>query len=438
MLRPSIHRSGLLSRWQASRAETDALFELVRPEHLFERPISERHRIAFYIGHLEAFDWNLIGVGLGLTSDRPDLDELFAFGIDPIEGNLPHDQPEDWPLLAEFFAYRQRVRQNLDAAVQEHAQDEERDRRLDHWLHVAIEHRQMHAETLSYLLHQLPFELKVGATRSSVAPTSPPDAQTIAIPAGKTTLGLRTASGEFGWDNEFEGHTVDVPAFAIDKFKVSNADYLRFVDAGGYDDPQFWSEADWAWKTAQQITHPAFWIRSGDAWFWRSMFEAIPLPLTWPVYVSLAEASAYAKWAGRALPSEAQWQRAAFEAGETTAHRDVDRPLKNITQSDGFDPLPVNSTALVSPSPFGLVGLRGNGWEWTTTPFAPFHGFRIFDSYPGYSQPFFDGRHFVLKGGSVRTAAAMLRPSFRNWFQAHYQYVYAGFRCVDTVPRSVT
>jgi len=438
MLGPSIHRSGLLSRWRQARAETDALFDLVRPQFLFERPISERHRLAFYIGHLEAFDWNLIGSGLGLASERPDLDRLFAFGIDPIEGNLPQDQPEDWPALAEFFAYRQRVRTRLDEALPEASQDEERDRLLDHRLHVAIEHRQMHAETLSYLLHQLPFAQKTGSARSELAAPAPASAPAVDVPAGSTWLGLRTSSGEFGWDNEFEGHRVDVPAFAIDRFKVSNADYLRFVEAGGYDDRRFWSDADWAWKAAQQIAHPAFWIRRDETWFWRSMFEAVPLPLAWPVYVSHAEASAYAKWAGRALPTEAQWQRAAFGAGDATESRRIDRKLRDIRDSAGFDPLPVDSAELLPPSSCGVVGLRGNGWEWTATPFAPFDGFRVFDSYPGYSQPFFDGRHFVLKGGSVRTAAAMLRPSFRNWFQPHYPYVYAGFRCVDTVPRSVT
>jgi iron(II)-dependent oxidoreductase len=438
MLRPSVHRSDLLLRWHAARAETDALFGLIRPECLFERPISERHRLAFYIGHLEAFDWNLIGLGLGLVSAQPELDRLFAFGIDPIEGNLPSDLPADWPPLADFLDYRQRVRVRLDAAMRNVAQNQERDRQLDHWLHVAIEHRQMHAETLSYLLHQLPFAMKINAPHEGPAQTPAPQAQTIAIPAGTATLGLSASSGEFGWDNEFEAHSVDVPAFAIDKFKVSNADYLRFVQAGGYERREFWSAADWDWKTAHRIAHPAFWIRDGEEWFWRSMFEPTPLPLARPVYVSQAEANAYAQWSGRALPTEAQWQRAAFADGDSEDYAGIDRPMRDLTQNAGFNPLPVDSDALVSPSPFGLIGLHGNGWEWTSTVFAPFGGFRIFDSYPGYSQPFFDGRHFVLKGGSVRTASAMLRPSFRNWFQAHYPYVYAGFRCVDIVPRSVT
>jgi formylglycine-generating enzyme required for sulfatase activity len=155
------------------------------------------------------------------------------------------------------------------------------------------------------------------------------------------------------------------------------------------------------------------------------MFHPLPLPPHWPVYVSHAEASAYARWAGRTLPSEAQWQRAAFGADGVAAIDDFPEPARR------FDPVAVDAADLIPPGPFPVAGMRGNGWEWKSTLFAPFAGFRRFDFYPGYSEPFFDGRHFVLKGGSVRTAASMLRPSFRNWFQPHYPYVYAGFRCVD-------
>ncbi len=122
---------------------------------------------------------------------------------------------------------------------------------------------------------------------------------------------MSSSSGTFGWDNEFEAHTVEVPAFAIDKYKVTNAQYLEFMQAGGYENRDLWTDADWDWKTAQNITHPAFWRRSGDAWLYRAMFDEIPLPPDWPVYVSHAEASAYARWAGKKLPTEAQWQRAA-------------------------------------------------------------------------------------------------------------------------------
>ena len=165
------------------------------------------------------------------------------------------------------------------------------------------------------------------------------------------------------------------------------------------------------------------------------MFEELPLPLEWPVYVSHAEASAYARWAGKSLPTEAQWHRAAYATPEGD-EREYPWANKTLDSSPGnfnfksWDPTPVAAFP-EGKSAFGVADLLGNGWEWTSTVFAPFPGFQRFPFYPGYSADFFDDKHYVLKGGSARTAACMMRRSFRNWFQPHYQYVYAGFRCVS-------
>ena len=154
-----------------ARDETDRLFRLVRPDSLYDRPIPERHRIIFYLGHLEAFDWNLIGrYALDLPSFHSEFDRLFAFGIDPPPGQLPADQPSDWPSLAEVERYNQRVRDEIDERL---------DAVPGQLLHVAIEHRLMHAETFAYILHQLPYDRKqtsAGSPRRplrSAAPVSP-------------------------------------------------------------------------------------------------------------------------------------------------------------------------------------------------------------------------------------------------------------------------
>jgi formylglycine-generating enzyme required for sulfatase activity len=166
------------------------------------------------------------------------------------------------------------------------------------------------------------------------------------------------------------------------------------------------------------------------------MFDEIPLRLNWPVYVSHAEASAYARWVGKQLPTEEQWHRAAYATPDGSerfypwGRYAPDSSLGNFNLAH-WDPTPVNAHPL-GQSAFGVQGLLGNGWEWTSTVFAPFPGFEPFSFYRGYSADFFDGKHFVMKGGSARTAACMLRPSFRNWFQSHYPYVYAGFRCVNS------
>jgi ergothioneine biosynthesis protein EgtB len=259
------------------------------------------------------------------------------------------------------------------------------------------------------------------------------------IPAGVATLGLRRDSETFGWDNEYEIQMVDVPAFVIDRYKVTNRQYLEFVAGGGYDTRNFWSDDDWNWRTARGITHPVFWKKTDDHctedWRYRTMFGELPLPLDWPVYVSQAEANAYARWAGKSLPTEPEWHRAAYgTAGESegTYPWASNAPGPDFGNFDfqNWDPTPVNAFPR-GRSAFGVDDMLGNGWEWTSTLFAPFPGFEPFPFYRGYSADFFDGKHFVMKGGSARTAACMLRPTFRNWFQAHYQYVYAGFRCVS-------
>ena len=278
----------------------------------------------------------------------------------------------------------------------------------------------------------MPVEKKIRQSQADVPERGQPRTESIEIPEGSITLGLSRDAADFGWDNEYEAHTVSVPAFAIDRYKVTNGQFLEFTRAGGYQDRSLWTTADWEWKAANDVSHPAFWKRAGDHWHLQTMFEEIPLPLAWPVYVSHAEASAYARWAGKRLPTEAEWQRAAYGSNESSFPWGDDTPRREHGYFDfeRWDPSPVDAFPR-GRSAFGLDGLLANGWEWTATPFEPFEGFKAFPFYEGYSANFFDGKHFVMKGGSPRTDRSMLRRSFRNWFQPHYPYVYAGFRCVD-------
>ena len=168
---------------------------------------------------------------------------------------------------------------------------------------------------------------------------------------------------------------------------------------------------------------------------YRSMFGDIPFQTSWPVYVSHVEAEAYARWVGKSLPTEAQFHRAAFGTqsgveriypwGSETPH-----PRHGNFDFRRWDPSPVDAHP-AGDSAFGVADLVGNGWEWTCTPFEPFPGFEPFPFYPGYSANFFDGKHYVMKGGSPRTSSLLLRRSFRNWFQPFYPNIYASFRCVE-------
>jgi formylglycine-generating enzyme required for sulfatase activity len=370
-----------------ARRQTDELLQLVRPEAIYERPIPERHRIIFYLGHLEAFDWNLMGrYALDLPSFHPSFDHLFAFGIDPEEGRLPADSASEWPRVEEVRRYNSRTREVIDESLPNVPEE---------MLHAAIEHRLMHAETMAYIMHQLPFEAKVGLAPERCAEGLVPAPRTIEIPEGVAQLGRGRDQG-FGWDNEYEPFSEWVPAFAIDRHKVTNGAYLEFVREGG--------------------SSPFFWTQRSGRWYHRGMFGEISLPFDWPVYVTKCQAEEYARWRGGALPTEAQFHRAAALSASS-----INSDFRY------WDPIPVTAEDTPRNAPAQMIG---NGWEWTSTVFAPFPGFEPQPYYTNYSAPFFDGAHFVLKGGSPRTARRLLRPSFRNWFRPSYPYIYATFRLV--------
>jgi len=434
LLKEKTDREVLAAALAEARARTDDLFSILKSDALYERPIPERHRLVFYLGHLEAFDWNLIArQGYGVDAFDPRFDKLFAFGIDPTDGGLPSEPASDWPRRNEIEAYNRRTRDVVDEILMG-----DRKPAAGHdaatLFHMAIEHRLMHAETLAYLLHQVPHGMK-HTRRDPVAP--PPRADVRAsrpVPAGVALLGRSRSEGRFGWDNEFGTVEVEVPAFTIGAHKVTNGRFLEFLEDGGYEARRLWEDRDWEWKVRAGVSHPGFWIREDGAWGYRGMFEDRALPLDAPVYVSLAEARAFARWAGARIPTEAQFHRAAYATLDGTTR---EYPWGNEGPDErhgnfGFrrwDPTPVGCYP-EGRSASGVEELVGNGWEWTSTPFAPFPGFAPHPFYAGYSADFFDGDHYVMKGGSPRTSTAFLRRSFRNWFQPRYPYVYTAFRLV--------
>ena len=190
---PALKVEHLLARLQSARQRSEELFAIVRPAALYDRPVPERHRIIFYLGHLEAFDWNLLREPLGLSSFDPEYDKLFAFGIDPVGGGLPTDVPKDWPAVERVRNYNTRIREHLDAGIRAAAAQNPSLPRLEHGrlLEVAIEHRLMHAETLSYMLHQLPVDRKLSQ------PAEPPPA--CGLHADRCRLPSRPEPRRWGW-----------------------------------------------------------------------------------------------------------------------------------------------------------------------------------------------------------------------------------------------
>ena len=440
-----LDRTAVLDRFSRIRARTRALFDVLDDSVYYDRPIALRNPVVFYEGHLPAFAVNtLVKRALGRPGIDEELETIFARGIDPdTEAAAVARGNPAWPARDAVREYAAAADRLLEEAIL----TADLDRDGHPLLHRAqalwtiLEHEEMHQETLAYMWHQVPYARKrKPPSYVTLPPALEPGAgqsarsmARIAVPAGTATLGTRPEDSPFAWDNELPAHGVRVEAFTIDAHNVTNAEFMDFVDAGGYRDARWWRPQDWSWLGAPQVTHPSFWHLADGQWYWRGMFELVPLPGSWPVYVTWAEASAYARWRGLRLPTEPEYHRAAFG---TPDGRERQYPWGNVLRGRPpgnfdfvrWDPERVGAHP-DGASAFGVHDLAANGWEWTSTTFGPFAGFEPLPSYPEYSADFFDGDHFVMKGASPFTARALVRRGFRNWFRPNYPYVYAAFRC---------
>jgi gamma-glutamyl hercynylcysteine S-oxide synthase len=411
-----LDRGVLLDSYRRNRARSAEIFGLVVSEEFYDRPIPLRHPFAFYEGHIPAFSFLTLNErGLNERPVDERLERIFERGIDP--GSLDDARRHaraDWPSRDEIAAFARDCDDRVERALT-HARIEDASvPRLvrGQAAYTVLEHEQMHHETLMYIVHRLD-QSKKRRVAQIFDDHASPARELRAVPAGTATLGADPDEIAFGWDNEFGRHEVAVPAFEIASYPVTNGDWLAFVEDGG--------------------APPPFWVRRDGEWRLLGVFEELPLPRSWPVYVSHAQAESYAAWTRMRLPTEAEYHRAAFGsvAGERAFPWGDEAPARRHGNFgfQRFDPEPVDAHP-DGTSAWGVCDLIGNGWEWTATPFAPFPGFEPMASYPQYSADFFDGKHYVMKGASPVTAVELVRRSFRNWFYHDYPYMYAKFRCV--------
>ncbi len=435
----TIDRNAAVRAYTDNRRRSQALFELLDDDTYYERPIPLRQPVAFYEGHIPAFSVIcFLRRALNHPGIDPTLETLFARGIDPSDQSAAAKSAiDDWPTRAAVRAFADQADDTILNALA-HAPIEGKAppaRYRGQGAFTALEHEVMHQETLLYMWHRFEPSRKTRPDHGDLQLSSGNSRRpAVAVDAGTVTLGAGVTDIAFGWDNEFPQHRVDVPAFEIDVHDVTNADFLAFVKAGGYTRAELWSPQGWRRRCASGRTHPLFWERDGDEWQWRGMFDRVALPGVWPVYVTHDEATAYARWRGSRLPTEAEFHRAAYttpDGRERLQPWGDDEPTETRGNFDfaHWDPVPVGSYP-AGVSAWGVHDLVGNGWEWTSTVFDGFSGFQPMASYPEYSQDFFDGDHFVVKGASPATGRSLIRRSFRNWFRPDYPYMYATFRCV--------
>ncbi|MFC9517711.1 ergothioneine biosynthesis protein EgtB [Nocardiaceae bacterium NPDC056970] len=310
-----------------------------------------------------------------------------------------------------------------------------RGRRLEHdgfAFAMIAQHEQQHDETMlaTHQLRKGQALLTAPDVPRAVAPVA--DRETV-IPAGEFTMG--TSDDPWALDNERPAHRVHVPEFAIDTVPVSNAEYAEFIDDGGYRRRELWSERGWLHSRESGLEAPQFWTGDGSGRWWRHRFGVLePVPADEPVmHVCWFEADAYARWAGKRLPTEAEWEKAArWHPASGRSRRfpwgdeEPDRTRANLGQRH-LAPAPVGSYP-DGQSPLGVRQLIGDVWEWTSSRFTGYPGFEAFP-YREYSEVFFGGDYRVLRGGSFGTDPVACRGTFRNWDHPIRRQIFAGFRC---------
>jgi gamma-glutamyl hercynylcysteine S-oxide synthase len=305
---------------------------------------------------------------------------------------------------------------------------------LEPYFHLlALFHEDMHGEALTYTRQTLGYPAPTIAAAIGSAPAvgGGPLPGDVEIPGARHALGATPEDG-FVFDNEKWAHPVDVGTFRIARAAVTNAEYLRFVEARGYDERRFWSDEGWRWRTLAGATHPVYWQRDDGGWRVRRYDRLEVLPPHRPVvHVSWYEADAYCRWAGRRLPTEAEWELAAATTDKRRFPWGNAPPDGTRANLDGRFAGPIDVGALADgDSAHGCRQMIGNVWEWTASDFLPFPGF-VVDPYKEYSEPWFATPHKVLRGGCWATRGRLLRNTWRNFYPRERRDVLAGFRTCD-------
>ena len=295
-----------------------------------------------------------------------------------------------------------------------------------YWL--AAMHEDMHGEAFAYTRQTLGYPAPAGwmAMETSYVPDVRGDVE---IAGGTYLLGAMPGS-QFVFDNEKSAHEVQVRPFAIARCAVSCGEFAGFVNDGGYQRQQWWSEEGWCWRESAGAEHPVYWSpQSNGKWMYRLYDQVMPLPPGQPViHVNWYEAEAYCNWSGRRLPTEAEWELAAsgFEKTRYPWGDEPPMPVRARLDASSLGCMPVSGCS-AGDSTYGCRQMIGNVWEWTTTDFMPYPGF-VIDPYKEYSQPWFGSERKVLRGGCWATRSRLIRNTWRNYFQKDRRDIFAGFR----------
>lgn len=418
-----------------ARARTLLLISPVTEDDLRRQHDPLMGPILWDLGHIAHFEQLWLLDNLRDTIRFGEMPGLFNPFENPrrVRGEL------DLPPLDEVIGLLAEVRSRVLATLERARFDEASPLLRDGYVYrMVAQHEYQHGETMLQTLqlkqgspYAAPRAGRVAAPATEIEPGA-----MVRFPGGRVEIGTTDRSAAY--DNERPRHAVELRAFDIDVGPVTSAEYRAFMDDGGYARRELWSEPGWAWLQEANVEGPKYWVRNGGAWRVHCMDRVLDTETTVPVcHVCYHEAEAYARYAGKRLPTEFEWETAASWDPVTGAKRrypwgdeEPDGSQANLDQLT-FGTAPLGAYPL-NVSPIGCYGMIGDVWEWTSSNFMGYPGHESFP-YAEYSEVFFGSDHKVLRGGSWATRPGAIRTTFRNWDYPIRRQIFSGFRCARDV-----
>lgn len=425
-------RLEIKSYFNETFTQYESLFDtLVCDDAFYDRPCSLRHPLIFYFGHTATFFTNKLVLAKLLPNRiNAKIESMCAIGVDEMSWDDLNDAHYDWPSVQEVREYRDQVRAAVNHLIDTVEFTLPIDWQSPLWpVMMGIEHERIHLETSSVLIRQLDFDRVQPSdafpvfTQSGEAPAN----ELVNVPAGEVRIDHADPAPFYGWDNEYGQHSVEVESFKASKYLVSNQEYLEFVEAGGYESSEFWTEEGNRWREFTPDKHPTFWVKRDDGWYLRCMTDIIPMPWDWPAEVNALEAEAFCAWKAQQtglpirLPSEDEYLRL----------RDYSKALDLADKSNQNLQIAASSVPVTHFESNGFFDVIGNVWQWTATPIYPFDGFKVHPLYDDFTMPTFDNKHNLIKGSSWISTGNEINGSSRYAFRRHF-FQHAGFRYIES------
>ena len=411
----------------------EKMFEVLKDDTVFyKKSEPSRHPMIFYYGHTATFFINKL-IHMKIIHERinSEYESIFAVGVDEMTWDDTESSHYKWPSVADVRKYRAKVKELIVKLIDDLPLSLPISWDSEMWvILMGIEHEKIHLETSSVLHRQMPLEFTKEVdvfqvyTKSALAPQN----SLVNIPATEVELGKKHTDAYYGWDNEYGQEKQSIAQFEVSKYLVSNAEFLEFVEDGGYERLEYWSEEGKDFLKKSKASHPVFWINVNGVYEYRMLSSQVKMPQNFPAEVNALEAEAFCAYKSQkdsrsySLPSEGEYEAiCSYAKLDTHVHNEEANINFKYTSSTPVDKYEKN----------GIYDVVGNVWQWSRTMMYPLEGFKVHPAYDDFTVPTFDDKHALILGSSWASSGNLIMQKSRYAFRKHF-YQHAGFRYVIT------